>query len=80
MHCYYMAKTNLQIRIPPEMGLQIERLEPKSKSDFVRQAIEEKIRREMFQRLEDQWISALKKYPEITESDTWLMSNEWGPK
>lgn len=73
-----MQKTNLQIRIPPEIDDQIARLAPESKSAFVREAIEEKIRREREKRLEDQWIKALHRHPEDSkEADAWLKAESW---
>ncbi len=73
-----MAKMNLQVRVGPETDAQIESLAPKSKSDFVRQAIEEKIQREMFRRLEAQWIEALKKNPERKrDAEDWLKAERW---
>ncbi len=75
-----MSKTNLQVRIPEEVEAQIVRLAPKSKSDFVREAIEEKIWRELFQRREDQWIEALRRHPEDAgEADAWHKAESWDP-
>jgi hypothetical protein len=78
-----MQKTNLQVRIPPEVDSQIAHLAPKSKSDFVRKAVEEKIRREMGRRLEAQWIEALKKHPEDAakgskDAEAWVKAEAWG--
>ncbi|MBI2335991.1 MAG: hypothetical protein HYU97_04435 [Deltaproteobacteria bacterium] len=76
-----MAKTNLQVRIPEEVNSQIAQLKFHSKSDFVRQAIEEKIQRELFKKLEEQWIEALAKKPEdLQEAKKWLQAESWGPK
>jgi metal-responsive CopG/Arc/MetJ family transcriptional regulator len=78
-----MAKTNLQVRIPEEIESQISELAPHSKSEFVRQAIEEKIRRERDRRREEQWIEALKKNPEDPkEAKKWLKieRESWGPR
>ncbi|MBI3541427.1 MAG: hypothetical protein HY073_04755 [Deltaproteobacteria bacterium] len=73
-----MQKTNLQIRIPPEIDDQIARLAPASKSAFVREAIEEKIHREEERRLEDQWIKALAKHPQGTDdTEAWLKAESW---
>ena len=73
-----MQKNNLQIRISEEMNKAIAELSPKSKSDFVRQAIEEKIQKEKAKKFEEQWISALKKKPESTqEAKQWLQIESW---
>lgn len=76
-----MRKTNVQVRIPSETDAQIEKLAPKSRSEFVRQAIEEKIRRETDRRLEEKWIEALKKRPEDPrDAEDWLKAESWGPR
>ncbi|MBI2346687.1 MAG: hypothetical protein HYV03_07410 [Deltaproteobacteria bacterium] len=73
-----MAKSNLQVRIPHETDAQIASLAPKSKSEFVRQAIREKLQRETFRRLETKWIAALKQHPEEnTEAETWHAAEAW---
>ena len=73
-----MAKVNLQIRLPEEIDSQIAKLAPKSKSDFVRQAVQEKVQREMFKKLEEQWIEALKKDPEDSkEAEVWIKAEHW---
>ncbi len=78
---YFMSKVNVQIRLPEELNAQIAGFSPKSKSDFVRKAIEEKIQKERFRLLEEKWIHALSKHPEETkESETWLKAESWGPK
>lgn len=74
-----MRKTNIQVRIPPETDAQIEKLAPASRSEFVRQAIEEKIRRETDRRLEERWIEALKKKPGVDrDAEDWLKAESWG--
>ena len=76
-----MAKVNLQIRVPEEVESEINRVAPRSKAAFVREAIEEKIRRERDQRLEDQWIRALQSQPEdVKEAQKWLKAEGWGPR
>ncbi len=76
-----MPKTNLQIRIPEEINSQISQLSLGSKSDFVRRAIEEKIQREMFKKLEEQWIEALShKMEDFKDANKWLKAESWGPK
>lgn len=76
-----MSKMNLQVRIAPEADAQIAQLTTRSKSEFVRQAIEEKIRRETFRRLEEQWIEAVKKNPENRkEAKAWLKAESWERK
>ncbi len=78
MHYNIMTNVNLQVRLAPEMEAQIEQLAPGSKSAFVRQAIEEKIQREKFRRLEEQWIKALQKHPEDSQkSEAWLKAEAW---
>lgn len=74
-----MANTNLQIRIPETLNDKIMSLAPKSKSDFVREAIEEKINHEINRKLERQWIAAIKNGPEdIVGIDDWLRAESWG--
>lgn len=76
-----MAKTNLQVRIASETDAQLARLAPKSKSEYVRLAIEEKVRRDTFRGLEEKWIGALKKDPENSRNaEKWLKAESWGPK
>ena len=74
-----MTKSNLQVRVSSDVKSKIARLAPHSKSAFVREAIEEKIQRETFQRMEDQWIRALRKKPENKkEAEAWFKAQEWG--
>lgn len=76
-----MRKNNLQIRISPQVDQQIAELSPQSKSEFVRRAIEEKIQREEFRKLEEQWVQALQKDPEnVKETEKWLKAEVWGDK
>ena len=81
-----MRKTNLQIRIPEDLDVEITALSPRSKSDFVRQAIQEKIEKERSQRLEDQWIKALgikalaKKSDQRAEDNALEEAQAWGSK
>lgn len=76
-----MTKANIQVRIPAETEARIEQLAPKSRSEFVRQAIEEKIRRETDRRIEEKWIETLKKRPEdLREAEDWLKAESWGRK
>ena len=76
-----MAKTNLQIRISSEVDAQLAQLSPSSKSAFVRRAIEEKIQREKFRRLEEAWIRALNKKDDKKEAaEAWLKAESWGPR
>ncbi len=73
-----MPKVNLQIRLPSEVDEEISKLAPASKSSFVRQAIREKIQRDLFQKLEEEWIKALKRNPEDAgEAETWLKAESW---
>lgn len=81
MHYKYMSKVNLQIRVPDETVEQIEKIAGKSKSEFVREAIEEKIRRELDRRRVEEWIAALKKNPQDLEhAEDWLKAGSWGPR
>ena len=78
MYTKIMQSSNLQIRIPAEIDSQIERLAPKSKSAFVREAIVEKIQREKARRMEKTWIHALEKHPDrADEDDDWLKAEAW---
>lgn len=72
---------NLQVRISPEMEAQMERLALKSRSAFVREAIMEKIKRETFRRMEEAWINALRKKPDVNKEDEdWFLAQAWGEK
>ncbi|MBI3073700.1 MAG: hypothetical protein HYY84_16435 [Deltaproteobacteria bacterium] len=76
-----MAKTSLQVRIPDEIESALLELAPDSRSAFVREAIEEKIRREKAKRLEQAWIQALKDSPEdVREAKRWVRADAWGPR
>ena len=72
-----MSKVNLQIRVPGEVVGRIESLGP-SKTEFVRQAIMEKIKRETDRQKVEQWIEALKKNPEdLKEAKKWMKAEKW---
>ena len=76
-----MKNSNLQVRISPEVEEEIERLAPKSRSAFVREAIEEKIRRDQDLHREAEWIKALSQNPEGTDgADDWLKAEAWGSR
>lgn len=76
-----MAKVNLQVRLSEELDSQISQLAPRFKSEFVRQAVQEKIQREMFKKLEAQWVKALKKdSKEEASAQDWLNAEAWGPR
>ena len=76
-----MTKSNLQVRITDGTRNRIARLSPRSTSAFVREAVEEKLRRELFLRMEKQWINALRKEPEDPrEAARWLKAEAWGDK
>jgi Arc/MetJ-type ribon-helix-helix transcriptional regulator len=73
-----MHKRNLQLRIPPEIDDQLNQLAPKSRSQFVREALVEKIQREKEKAMENKWIQALKRHPEnINEAKRWLKAEAW---
>lgn len=76
-----MTKTNLQVRIPEDIDREIDEVAPSSKSEFVREAIVEKLHRERFRRLEVQWITSLKKASDSDADDTaWVDAESWGDK
>ncbi len=76
-----MKKTNLQVRIPEELLERISEVSPQSKSVFVREAIEEKIRTETNRTLEEKWIKALSEHPEdVKNTIDWLKAESWGPR
>lgn len=76
-----MSKTNLQVRIPEEIDVQITRLAPGSKSSFVREAVLEKIQREKDLQLEAKWIAALAKHSDSGKEDKdWSKAEAWGAK
>lgn len=81
LHDVCMAKTNLQIRISEEIDKEINQMAPASKSEFVREAIVEKLHRERFCRLEAQWINSLQKNRDSdSEGDAWVNAEVWGDK
>jgi predicted DNA-binding protein len=84
MHYYFMTKLNLQVRVPEDLAIQISKVSGvsgKSKSTFVREAIEEKILAETHRQLEQDWIHALKKRSEDPqEMEDWLKAESWGAK
>lgn len=81
LHDKCMSKKNLQVRVPEEIESDIAKLAPGSKSAFVREAIEEKIRRERFRQMEQKWIEALERNPEeAKEARRWLKAEEWGSR
>ncbi|MBF0492635.1 MAG: ribbon-helix-helix protein, CopG family [Deltaproteobacteria bacterium] len=76
-----MAKTNLQIRLPEELEEQIREFAQQSKSSFIREAIQEKLKREKDKKREEQWIKALRKNPEDPqEAKAWMDIEAWGEK
>lgn len=81
MHYYYMAKLNLQVRVPENLMAEMSKIAGKSKSAFVREAILEKIHAETYRQLEQNWIQALKKRSEDSqEAEDWLKAESWGTK
>ncbi len=76
-----MTKTNLQVRLPEEIDAEIDQVAPASKSEFVREAIVEKLHRERFRRMEAQWIAGLKKQDDTQDTDdAWVKAETWGKK
>ncbi len=77
VHC--MGDINLQIRISRELNSKLTRFAKGSKSDFVREALEEKLQKETARRLEEQWIAALKKKRDTSaDDDAWSAAEAWG--
>ncbi len=63
------------------MEKEIDKFAPKSRSSFIREAIEEKIRRETNRKRVEKWIEALKKNPEdLRYAEDWVKAESWGPK
>ncbi len=78
---YGMRNVNVQVRLPDDLDQKISRIASRSKSSFIREAIEEKIARERKKRLEEQWIQALQGHPEDErEAESWFQREDWGPK
>lgn len=81
MHKYMiivMQKSNLQIRIPEDLQEKLEGLVSISKSEFVRQAIEEKIQREKDRKMEEHWIHALSRSKNRRSEDpAWEKAQSW---
>ncbi len=81
MHYNYMTTLNLQVRIDSKNIKEIDILSSKSRSEFVRQAIIEKIEKEQTKKLEEQWIQALSKHPDTDKNlDHWLAAEAWEEK
>ncbi len=73
-----MSQLNLQVRISTEVLKQIELLSQLSRSEFVRKAILEKLERERLLKLENKWITALKKNPQDEKDGAlWANAEEW---
>lgn len=73
-----MKNVNVQVRLPQDLDEKISKVALKSRSSFIREAIEEKIEKEKMKRLEEQWIKALNGYPEeVKEAEDWLRIEEW---
>lgn len=73
-----MTDYNLQIRMDSETVNKIDQLSSKSRSKFVREAIHEKIKKELELKTEKKWIEKLKKHPQSSkESADWLKSESW---
>ncbi|MBI4374064.1 MAG: ribbon-helix-helix protein, CopG family [Deltaproteobacteria bacterium] len=78
---YGMRNVNVQVRLPHDLDERISKMASRSKSSFIREAIEEKIERERKRRLEEQWIQALKGHPEDEkEAESWFQREDWGHK
>lgn len=76
-----MATVNLQVRISEDVEAALAAVASPSKSDFVREAILEKIQRERFAKLEHQWVEALQEHPdEGGAAKDWLKVEAWGSK
>lgn len=73
-----MTVYNLQIRMDPKTIKKIDELSSKSRSKFVREAIEDKITRELELKQEKKWIEGLKKHAQTREeSSDWLKAESW---
>jgi Arc/MetJ-type ribon-helix-helix transcriptional regulator len=74
-----MPNINVQVRLSPEIADQINSLAVKSKSEFLREAIREKIKKEWDKRLVEKWIIALqKKSDKDRYAIEWLKAESWG--
>ena len=75
---------NVQISIDPETLAQVDRVGKPlglKRSEIVRQALREWLRRRAVERFEADWIAALRKRPDDTErADDWLGVQTWGKK
>ncbi len=81
MHDILMTSFNLQVRLDSKNIKEIDDLDYKSRSEFVREAIMEKIQKEKTKKLEEKWIKALSKHPQSDEnSDDWLAAEAWEEK
>lgn len=73
-----MAQINLQIRVPEEFIRQMEAVSALSRSDFVREAIAEKLGKIQADRMEQQWIKALANPPPSQEeAEAWHKAEAW---
>jgi metal-responsive CopG/Arc/MetJ family transcriptional regulator len=75
---------NVQISIDPETLAQVDRVGKPlglKRSEIVRQALREWLRRRGVERFEADWIAALRKRPDAAErADDWLGIQTWGKK
>jgi metal-responsive CopG/Arc/MetJ family transcriptional regulator len=73
---------NVQISIDEETLQHVDRAAGPlglSRSEVIRQALRQWLRRRTVQAFEDEWVSALRMAPDDPErADDWLLSDSWG--
>lgn len=83
-HVYSGYMKNVQITIDDATLSAVDRAAGPlglKRSEIVRQALREWLRRRSVERFEEDWIAALrKKADNPTRADDWLASQAWGPK
>ena len=76
--------TNVQITLDPAMLAAVDRAAGPlglKRSEVVRQALREWLRRRSVERFEQEWVAALEKRPDDPKrADDWLASQTWGAK
>jgi metal-responsive CopG/Arc/MetJ family transcriptional regulator len=75
---------NVQITVDEQTLRQVDRLTKPlglKRSEIVRQALRQWLRRRAVERFEDDWIAALRKEPDSgTRADDWLSAETWSPR
>jgi hypothetical protein len=83
-HVQFMYMKNVQITIDQATLLAVDRAAAPlglKRSEVVRQALREWLRRRSVERFEQEWIAALRKSPDdAARADDWLLSQAWSER